>query len=104
MSKQQLREELNSPSKEEMLRNLLKTTKLFFNMVIHDMRNPTTSIKAGLESSIQFHEEVKKLLKRQRTVQAKIQDFVKDVAEQKAEEVQQSSLLDNARSIISQVQ
>ena len=27
----------------------LKMTKLFLNMVIHDFRNPTTSIKTGLE-------------------------------------------------------
>jgi len=29
--------------------NQLKMTKLFLNMVIHDFRNPTTSIKTGLE-------------------------------------------------------
>ena len=27
-------------------------TKLFLNMVIHDFRNPTTSIKVGLEQTI----------------------------------------------------
>ena len=101
VSKQQLRDELNSPTKVEMLRNLLKTTKLFFNMVIHDMRNPTTSIKAGLESSIQYHEEIKKLLGRQKSVHSKITGFMKDVEEAKVEvQFDTDRFIDDAYSII----
>ena len=36
----------------ESLQNQLYASKMFLNMIIHDMRNPTTSIKIGLESSI----------------------------------------------------
>ena len=34
------------------LKSQLLRQKLFLNMVIHDMRNPTTSIKAGLNLAI----------------------------------------------------
>jgi signal transduction histidine kinase len=34
------------------LNEQLRMSKLFLNMVIHDMRNPTTSIKMGLEDTI----------------------------------------------------
>ena len=37
-------------------------TKTFLNMVIHDMRNPTTSIKMGLEDTILQLRETSKLL------------------------------------------
>lgn len=30
----------------------LRQSKMFLNMVIHDMRNPTVSIKLGLQASI----------------------------------------------------
>jgi len=33
------------------LTNQLDGSKRFLNMVIHDMRNPTTSIKMGLENT-----------------------------------------------------
>ena len=37
---------------QQKLKSQLLRQKLFLNMVIHDMRNPTTSIKAGLNLSI----------------------------------------------------
>jgi signal transduction histidine kinase len=48
-------------SQEEML-NLkaqLHKSKLFLNMVIHDMRNPTTSIKSGLEATMSQLKEIR---------------------------------------------
>jgi signal transduction histidine kinase len=34
---------------QESLQKKLKNTKIFLNMVIHDMRNPTTSIEFALK-------------------------------------------------------
>ena len=39
-------------AKIELLKKQNKQTKTFLNMVIHDMRNPTASIKMGLENAI----------------------------------------------------
>ena len=44
-----------SKARQEQVNNLslqLKQSKMFLNMVIHDMRNPTVSIKLGLQMSI----------------------------------------------------
>ena len=38
--------------KIQFLETQLHRSKLFLNMVVHDMRNPTKSIKMGLSSSI----------------------------------------------------
>ena len=46
---------------EQLKRDNMKT-KTFLNMVIHDMRNPTTSIKMGLECTIDQLREISKLL------------------------------------------
>ena len=48
----------NHGKKIEQLEIKLKNTKIFLNMVIHDMRNPTTSIEFAVK-------EVIKLLERQ---------------------------------------
>ena len=37
----------------------LYKSKLFLNMVIHDMRNPTVSIKFGLEMAISELQQIK---------------------------------------------
>jgi hypothetical protein len=39
-------------NEQSKLKSQLLRQKLFLNMVIHDMRNPTTSIKAGLNMAI----------------------------------------------------
>ena len=33
----------------ERMKQQLKSSKIFFNMIIHDMRSPTTSLKTGME-------------------------------------------------------
>ena len=43
-----------SHTKIEGLSEQLKMSKIFLNMVIHDMRNPTSSIKAGLQMVLNF--------------------------------------------------
>ena len=48
----------NHGKKIEQLEIKLKNTKIFLNMVIHDMRNPTTSIEFAVK-------EVIKMLERQ---------------------------------------
>ena len=39
-------------------------TKLFLNMVIHDFRNPTTSIKVGLEQALQKLKQIKMIFEK----------------------------------------
>ena len=45
-------------------RNQLKMTKLFLNMVIHDFRNPTTSIKTSLQQAILKIKQIGKMIKK----------------------------------------
>jgi len=37
-------------------------SKLFLNMVVHDMRSPTVSIKLGLDRTKQVLEEIEKTI------------------------------------------
>lgn len=37
------------PAEIQNLTSQLRTNKLFLNMVVHDLRNPTVSIKIGME-------------------------------------------------------
>ena len=43
------------------MKNELEKSKIFMNMVIHDMRNPTSSIKAGLKLSLELVNYVSKV-------------------------------------------
>lgn len=45
-------EKINSHHKIDKLKNQLQNSKMFLNMVIHDMRNPTVSTKEGIDSVI----------------------------------------------------
>jgi signal transduction histidine kinase len=45
------------------LNEQLRMSKLFLNMVIHDLRNPTTSIKMGLEETIFKIRDIKEIFK-----------------------------------------
>lgn len=56
-------EQFNQNFKVEKLNNELQTTKLFLNMVIHDMRNPTVSIKNGIDTVISNLDQVGRLEK-----------------------------------------
>ena len=44
--------------KVELLETKLKNTKIFLNMVIHDMRNPTTSIEFAVKEVIKLLSEI----------------------------------------------
>ena len=43
------------------MKNELERSKLFMNMVIHDLRNPISSIKAGLKLSLELVNDVSKV-------------------------------------------
>jgi signal transduction histidine kinase len=71
-------------SQEELmnLKAQLHKSKLFLNMVIHDMRNPTTSIKSGLESTLAqlkeiraFHLDQDKFLKKCETLRRQMSEL-----------------------------
>ena len=47
-------------SKMEQLEKEVASSKLFMNMCIHDMRNPTVAIKLGLQQAIMQIEEISK--------------------------------------------
>jgi len=47
----------NHSKKIEWLEIKLKNTKIFLNMVIHDMRNPTTSIEFAVKEVIKIVEK-----------------------------------------------
>ena len=51
-------------SKNELLNLMtqLQQAKLFMNMVIHDTRNPTNSIKVGLKETIKQQQQIEVLL------------------------------------------
>lgn len=49
--------------KIERLEKRLYQSKILLNMIIHDMRNPTSSIKIGLEQVNQRLQENKKMRK-----------------------------------------
>ena len=53
----------NHGKKIEQLEIKLKNTKIFLNMVIHDMRNPTTSIEFAVKEVIKMLERKIKLSK-----------------------------------------
>lgn len=53
----------NHGKKIEQLEIKLKNTKIFLNMVIHDMRNPTTSIEFAVKEVIKMLERQIKLSK-----------------------------------------
>jgi hypothetical protein len=44
--------------KVDLLETKLKNTKIFLNMVIHDMRNPTTSIEFAVKEVIKLLSEI----------------------------------------------
>jgi hypothetical protein len=44
--------------KVDLLEMKLKNTKIFLNMVIHDMRNPTTSIEFAVKEVIKLISEI----------------------------------------------
>jgi hypothetical protein len=44
--------------KVDLLEMKLKNTKIFLNMVIHDMRNPTTSIEFAVKEVIKLLSEI----------------------------------------------
>jgi len=44
--------------KVHLLETKLKNTKIFLNMVIHDMRNPTTSIEFAVKEVIKLLSEI----------------------------------------------
>jgi hypothetical protein len=46
--------------KMEQLQKGVTSSKLFMNMCIHDMRNPTVSIKLGLQQALLLLSTVKK--------------------------------------------
>lgn len=41
----------NHSAQIEKLKNQLNTNKMFLNMVIHDLRNPTSCVKNGLKQT-----------------------------------------------------
>lgn len=55
-------------SKNELLNLMtqLQQAKLFMNMVIHDTRNPTNSIKVGLKETIKQLQQIEVLFKEAR--------------------------------------
>lgn len=48
------------------VREHLKTTKMFLNMVIHDLRNPTVSLKMGSMQAIGMLNLIAAITERQR--------------------------------------
>ena len=46
---EEVKEELHQENSDLVEQN--NTNKLFFNMAVHDMRNPTSSIKVGLQQT-----------------------------------------------------
>ena len=57
------------------LNEQLRMSKLFLNMVIHDLKNPTSSIKIGLEDTIFEIKDIEKIFQDQEKFIAATSDF-----------------------------
>jgi hypothetical protein len=60
--------------KLEELREQINTNKIFMNMVIHDMRNPTGSIEFGVQRSIDLLQMFAKKLKSLKKISQKFEE------------------------------
>lgn len=60
----------------EDLKGQLNTNKIFLNMVIHDMRNPTSCIKVGLEQTSKNLSQILKAYSDNTSFEKKIENLI----------------------------